>query len=205
VKRIVIATKNKGKVKEFQELFQQKGYEVISLLDLPNSPDIEETGTTFKENATLKAEGICSKINEPVIADDSGLSVDFLEGKPGVCSARYAGEEKNDLKNIEKVLLELRGVEPEERTARFHCALALAIPNKPTIVVEGTCEGIITSEPIGENGFGYDPIFFVKEKNKTMAQLPQEDKNKISHRANAISLLEKELSSGVILSSFNGQ
>jgi XTP/dITP diphosphohydrolase len=199
VKRIVIATKNKGKVREFQELFQEKGVEVISLFDLPNSPDIAETGATFKENAILKAEEICSQINELVIADDSGLSVDYLGGKPGVFSARYAGEEKNDQKNLEKVLLELDGVDPEKRTARFHCALALAIPNQQTIVVEGLCEGLITTEPIGEHGFGYDPIFFVKEKNKTMAQLPQIEKNKISHRANALSLLEKELQSEAIL------
>ncbi|WP_456278081.1 XTP/dITP diphosphatase [Bacillus sp. AK128] len=199
MKRIVIATKNKGKVKEFEYLFSKMGYEVISLLDLPHSPDIEETGTTFKENAILKAEGISSDLNEIVIADDSGLAIDFLEGKPGVYSARYAGEEKNDLRNMEKVLNELQGVPWEQRTARFHCALALAIPHKPTIVVEGVCGGTITTKAVGENGFGYDPIFFIQEKEKTMAELTKEEKNKISHRANALSLLQRELSTEDIL------
>ncbi|WP_246940973.1 XTP/dITP diphosphatase [Bacillus pinisoli] len=199
MKRIVVATKNKGKVREFQDLFQEKGYKVVSLLDLINAPDIEETGTTFKQNAILKAEGISSIINELVIADDSGLSIDYLGGKPGVYSARYAGEEKDDNKNVEKVLHEMVGVPAEERTARFHCALALAIPNQPTVVVEGTCEGRITEEAKGSNGFGYDPIFFVEEQQKTMAQLTKEEKNKISHRANALALLEKEIHSLDIL------
>ncbi|MBM6619785.1 XTP/dITP diphosphatase [Bacillus suaedaesalsae] len=191
MKQIIIATKNKGKVKDFEVLFKSKGYDVISLLDIQDSPDIDETGTTFKENAILKAEGIASIVNEIVIADDSGLAIDALEGRPGVMSARYAGEQKNDEDNIQKVLSELKG--ENNRRAAFHCALAMAIPSKPTVVVEGTCNGVIAEQPVGENGFGYDPIFFVHEKNKTMAQLTKEEKNTISHRADALKKLEVEL------------
>ena len=191
LKEIIIATKNKGKVKDFEVLLNDKGYQVSSLLDFPEIKDVEETGITFVENATLKAEEIAGVLNKMVIADDSGLSIDALEGRPGVYSARYAGEEKSDQANIEKVLNELEGVPTEDRTARFHCALALAIPNEKTLVVEGTCEGAITFKQEGDNGFGYDPIFFVKEQNKTMAQLTSAEKSKISHRGNALKKLEQ--------------
>jgi XTP/dITP diphosphohydrolase len=191
VKEVIIATKNAGKVKEFQTLFAEKEVEVKSLLDFENAPDVEETGETFAENAILKAETIANYLNKVVIADDSGLVVDALNGKPGVYSARYAGEHKNDKENIAKVLEELKGVPFEKRTARFHCALAVAIPRQRTVVVEGTCEGYIAEAPTGTNGFGYDPIFYVPEKQKTMAELSKEEKNKISHRANALKKLEK--------------
>jgi XTP/dITP diphosphohydrolase len=193
LRKVIVATKNAGKVQDFQHLLSKKGFEVVSLLDIPNIPDIEETGETFIENATLKAEAISSALNEIVIADDSGLSIDVLGGKPGVFSARYAGVQKSDNDNIHKVLHELEGVPFEERSARFHCALAFSIPGQPTIIVEGTCDGIITNEPAGNNGFGYDPIFFVKDKNKTMAQLSKEEKNEISHRANALEKLRKKI------------
>ncbi|HZG60736.1 MAG TPA: XTP/dITP diphosphatase [Anoxybacillus sp.] len=191
MKEVIIATKNAGKVKEFQTLFAEKEVEVKSLLDFENAPDVEETGETFAENAILKAEAIANYLNKVVIADDSGLVVDALDGKPGVYSARYAGEHKNDKDNIAKVLEELKGVPFEKRTARFHCALAVAIPHQRTVVVEGTCEGYIAEAPTGTNGFGYDPIFYVPEKQKTMAELSKEEKNKISHRANALKKLEK--------------
>ncbi|MFD1735986.1 XTP/dITP diphosphatase [Bacillus salitolerans] len=193
MKKVIVATKNRGKVQDFKQLFQRKGYEVISLLEIPSSPDIDETGTTFVQNAILKAEGISDILQTMVIADDSGLSIDALGGKPGIFSARYAGDHKNDEDNLNKVLKELHGVKEEDRTARFHCALALAVPGRDTITVEGTCEGFITEEPIGDNGFGYDPIFFVREKNKTMAQLTKEEKNEISHRANALRKLEETM------------
>lgn len=193
VEKIIIATKNEGKVKEFQSLFQNMGFEILSLLDIDDSPDIEETGNTFKENAILKAEGIANILNVMVIADDSGLSIDALGGKPGIFSARYAGLHKNDLDNMNQVLEELITVPMTDRTARFHCALALAIPFKQTVVVEGTCEGIITRKPVGENGFGYDPIFYIKEADKTMAELTKEEKNQISHRASALKKLSKKI------------
>lgn len=186
---ILIATKNKGKVKEFEALFAEKGIVVHSLLDFPNTIDVEESGSTFVENAKLKAETISKQFNKIVIADDSGLTVDALGGRPGVFSARYAGENKDDLANIEKVLSELKGIPFEKRTARFHCILAVAIPNEETKIFEGTCEGYITEEPAGESGFGYDPIFYVADKKQTMAQLSKNEKNEISHRANALKKL----------------
>jgi XTP/dITP diphosphohydrolase len=191
MKELIIASKNEGKVREFKEMLEPKGFKVLSLLDLNEAPDVEETGKTFDENAILKAETISNMLKKPVIADDSGLSIDALNGEPGVYSARYAGNEKNDEKNIEKVLEKLKGVPHEQRTARFQCVLALAIPGQKTITVEGVCEGIITKQPIGQNGFGYDPIFYVQEKGKTMAQLEKKEKNQISHRANALKKLEK--------------
>lgn len=193
LKQILIATKNIGKVNEFKALFSQMGIEVKSLLDFPEVTDVEETGSSFVENAVLKAEAISTQFNEIVIADDSGLTIDVLNGRPGIFSARYAGEEKNDQANNKKVLSELAGVPFKKRKAHFQCALAVAFPQKETITVEGVCDGYITEEPIGNNGFGYDPIFFIVEKNKTMAQLTKEEKNKISHRALALAKLSKML------------
>lgn len=190
MKEIMIATKNQGKVKEFRTLFMSRGVNVKSLADYPTIEDIEETGVTFAENAQIKAEEIAKKLHIPVIADDSGLSIDYLDGKPGVYSARYAGEHKSDLDNLNKVLEELKGVPKQKRTARFHCALALAIPGEKTQIVEGTCEGLITEQPVGDNGFGYDPIFYVPELEKTMAELSKDEKNKISHRGHALRKLD---------------
>lgn len=191
---MVIATKNKGKVKEFEALFERYGIKITSLLDINEPiPDIEETGTTFKENARLKAEGIAKVLNVPVVADDSGLAVDALEGRPGVYSARYAGEPTDDVKNYEKLLYEMKDVPDTERRARFICVLALAIPGKETIFTEGTCEGTIAHEPKGTNGFGYDPVFIPEGYDCTMAQLEQSEKNRISHRYHALLQLEEWL------------
>lgn len=187
---VLIATKNKGKAKEFESLFSPLGISVRTLLDYPDAPDVEETGTTFEENAILKAEEIATMTGSIVVADDSGLIVDELDGSPGVYSARYAGEEKNDEANIDKVLKEMADVPEEKRTARFYCALAVAGPGMDTITVAGTCEGSILRERRGSNGFGYDPIFFVPDKGKAMAELPAEEKNRISHRAEALSHLK---------------
>ncbi|WP_026693735.1 XTP/dITP diphosphatase [Peribacillus kribbensis] len=189
MKSVLIATKNKGKAAEFASLFESRGYKVLTLLDIPDSPDVEETGTTFEENAVIKAEAIAAIAGHFVVADDSGLAVDALDGRPGVYSARYAGEQKDDQANLEKVLGELKGIEAEKRTARFYCALALAVPSKETLTVSGTVEGSITEAPRGENGFGYDPIFEVNGLGKTMAELKSHEKNQISHRANALSKL----------------
>ncbi|MFV5316480.1 XTP/dITP diphosphatase [Priestia megaterium] len=189
MREIIIATKNAGKVKDFETLFSPKGFQVKSLLDFPEMEDVEETGVTFAENATLKAEAISFALNKPVIADDSGLAIDALNGEPGVYSARYAGENKDDNANIEKVLQKLNDVPFEKRTARFHCALAIAVPGKRTEIVEGTCEGHILEKKRGENGFGYDPIFFVEKWRCSMAELSKEQKNQISHRANALKKL----------------
>lgn len=195
MKEVIIATKNPGKAREFEHIFAPRGIAVRTLLDYPEIKDVEETGTTFEENAALKAEAVSQQLNKMVIGDDSGLIVDALEGRPGIYSARYAGESKNDQKNLEKVLEELKGVPEENRTARFYCALAVALPGKATITVAGTCEGRILKQPKGNNGFGYDPVFYVPEKSRAMAELSSEEKNKISHRANALKKLEGMLDS----------
>lgn len=190
MKEIIIATKNPGKAKEFEALLTPMGFRVQSLLDYPDSIDVEETGTSFKENAILKAEAISKHYQRMTIADDSGLAIDYLGGKPGIFSARYGGPAKDDQANIKKVLEDLSEVNAlEDRSARFICALALSIPDQKTKTVEGTCEGYIAKEPQGENGFGYDPIFIVKDRDETMANLPKEEKNRISHRADALKKL----------------
>lgn len=190
---VIIATKNKGKAKEFEALFNEKGFAIKTLLDFPELDDVEETGITFNENALLKAETIAEKLNTLVLADDSGLIVEALYGQPGVYSARYAGEEKNDAKNNAKLLNELADTPSDKRQAAFHCSLALAEPGKESLVIEGQVKGRIADVPRGTHGFGYDPLFYIPEKNKTMAELSQEEKNKISHRAVALQKLSKEL------------
>ena len=190
---IIIATKNAGKAKDFERILKAYGVEVKTLLDFPSIEDVEETGKTFEENAIIKAEAISKKLNRMVIADDSGVMVDALDGKPGVYSARYAGEDKDDEANNDKVLKELADIPEKNRTARFYCAIAIAIPEKSTITVNGTCEGSILFERRGTNGFGYDPIFFVTSLEKSMAELTPEEKNQISHRANAMKKLESQL------------
>ena len=192
MKQVVIATKNKGKAKDFEALFQPLGFEVVTMFDVAPDMEIEETGTTFEENAVLKAETLAKELNMIVIADDSGLAVDALDGAPGVYSARYAGDH-DDEANIVKVLEKLAGVPEEKRTARFMCALAIAGPKMDTTTVFGTCEGVILEEKRGTNGFGYDPIFFVPELGRAMAELTPEEKGAISHRGNAIRKLAQAL------------
>ncbi|MBM7620498.1 XTP/dITP diphosphohydrolase [Bacillus tianshenii] len=192
MQEIIIATNNPGKVKEFQTIFEPKGIKVKSLADFPEVSEVEETGTTFEENALLKASALAEHLGKTVLADDSGLEVDALNGEPGVYSARYAGTDKNDRENYLKVLTKLENVPDEKRTARFVCVLAVVQPSGKKHTVRGTCEGRIAHQPIGENGFGYDPVFFVEEKGLTMAQLTKEEKSEISHRGNAIKLLTKQ-------------
>ncbi|WP_100408209.1 XTP/dITP diphosphatase [Bacillus solitudinis] len=189
---IIIATKNIGKVNEFVQLFSEFNVKVRSLLDYPEIPDIIEDGQTFADNAVKKAETISQVFGQTVIADDSGLIVDALDGRPGVYSARYAGGEKNDVANNEKVLKELIDIPDSDRNARFFCAIAVANPLIKTKVFEGICEGYITREARGDNGFGYDPIMFLPEIGKTMAELSSEEKNKLSHRSAALRKLLEE-------------
>ncbi|UTE74179.1 XTP/dITP diphosphatase [Rossellomorea marisflavi] len=193
-KNVIIATKNRGKAKEFELMFKPYGYEVQTLLDLPHIEDVEETGVTFEENAILKAETVAKELDCLVISDDSGLSIDALDGRPGVYSARYAGEAKSDEANMEKVLAELEGVDEANRTARFYCVLAIAGPGRKTETVNGTCEGVILEEKRGNNGFGYDPIFFVPSLGKAMAELTPDEKRGISHRGHALDQLRERLS-----------
>ncbi|HEY8364490.1 MAG TPA: XTP/dITP diphosphatase [Haloplasmataceae bacterium] len=192
MKTIYLATKNKGKIREFETFFSQFNYHVKSLLDLDNNIEIEETGLTFQENALIKARTLCKYINEPVLADDSGLEVRVLNNEPGVNSARYAGIHGNDELNNQKLLEKLRDY-PNRREARFVCVLALVYPNGKEIIVEGDCHGIILNEKRGTNGFGYDPLFFIPELKKTYAELTSSEKMSISHRGKALKELEKVL------------
>lgn len=187
---LIIATKNAGKAKEFQQFFAQLHIRVKSLLDFDDLPDVEETGTTFAENARLKAETIAELLDMPVLADDSGLEIDALQGRPGIYSARYAGEDKDDEANIRKVLEEMQSVPMEKRTARFVCVLALAEKGKETVITEGYCEGKIALHPAGENGFGYDPIFIPEGYTNTLAELNPSVKQEISHRRHAMDQLQ---------------
>ena len=190
-KTIVIATRNPGKAKEFAALFAKEGYQIKTLLDYPDLPDVEETGTTFEENARLKAETIAQLLQQPVLADDSGLVVDALNGMPGIFSARFAGERKSDAANNARLLHELTNVPDEQRTAHFHCTLVFAAPQKESLVVEADWDGRIARIPQGDNGFGYDPLFIVPGYDKTSAELTSEEKNKISHRGMAVKELER--------------
>ncbi|QQK77151.1 XTP/dITP diphosphatase [Salicibibacter cibarius] len=190
MKSIVLATTNEGKRKELETLLAGAAT-VYSLRDYPDCPEIEETGETFVANARIKAEYVAEYTGLPALADDSGLAVDALEGAPGVYSARFAGENKDDEKNNEKLLRSLAEVPREERTARFICALVYKDPNGDSIEVEGTCEGEIASEPKGTNGFGYDPLMYIPELQKTLAELSSEEKNHISHRSKALQKLKE--------------
>lgn len=192
MKQVVIATKNKGKAKDFEALFGPFGYEVVTMFEVAPDVEIEETGKTFEENAILKAETLANMLGQIVIADDSGLAIDALNGEPGVYSARYAGDH-DDEANMVKVLENMKDVPEEKRTARFCCALAIAGPNMETKTVFGTCEGVIAHEKKGTNGFGYDPIFYVPALEKHMAELSAEEKGAISHRGNAIRKLALQL------------
>ncbi|WP_125771743.1 XTP/dITP diphosphatase [Companilactobacillus furfuricola] len=199
MQEIIIATKNPNKAKEFKKIFDTERFEIKTLLDFPDFPDIKETGTTFEENATIKAHAVMDKYQLPTIADDSGLSVDALFGQPGVRSARYAGDH-NDAANNAKLLSEIGGTPEEKRTAKFITVLVFANPNNPTdLVVSGEVKGRIAMFPKGDDGFGYDPLFYVPEKGKTMAEMTLDEKNSISHRGNAIRELEKKWQDWIIL------
>ncbi|HAR6576342.1 TPA: XTP/dITP diphosphatase [Staphylococcus pseudintermedius] len=183
---IVIASSNQGKINDFKVIFSEDN--VIGINEMIQDFDVEETGTTFEENARLKSEVAAKLLNATVIADDSGLEVAALNGEPGVYSARYAGVQKSDEANIEKVL---KGLENEEnRAARFVCVISMTTATGETTTFKGTVEGEITLSQIGENGFGYDPIFLIPERQKTMAQLTAEEKSEISHRRKAIDQLK---------------
>ena len=197
MRKILVASTNPGKLKELREMLGGD-IEWVGLSDFPNVGEIEEDGKTFAENARKKAIGYAKTTGLWTLADDSGLVIDALGGQPGVKSARFSGDKEAsrgllDHKNMAKVLTLLQGVPKEKRTARFMCCLCLASPEKVLIETEGKLEGVITNEQAGENGFGYDPIFFVPGLNKTVAQMTSEEKNAISHRGNAIRSLKIRL------------
>lgn len=190
---IIIATKNEGKAKEFKKLFNRYGYQIKTLLDFPEIEDVPETGSTFTENAYQKASAISKKLNTIVLADDSGIEVDALDGKPGIYSARFSGEHGNDAANNKRLLSELEGLPAEERKANFHCSLVMLGPDREPLSVEGNVYGRILKEEQGAHGFGYDPLFYMEDLDKTMAELTSEEKNAISHRAKALAKLEEQL------------
>jgi len=187
--KLVIATRNAHKLEEIRAIFNFQGLELSSALDFPTIPDTVEDRDTFEGNAIKKARELCAATGLPCIADDSGLEVDALGGSPGVYSARYAGEPCDDAANNQKLLRELTG--KESRRARFVTALALCRPGKEPVTVKGTCEGVIVETPRGTSGFGYDPLFVPDGYNESFAELPASTKNKISHRANALSKASK--------------
>lgn len=191
---IVLASSNAHKVSEIKAIFKEMGFDVVSLDAVGlGDIDIEETGATFEENAKIKALAIHERLGGYTLADDSGLEVDALGGAPGVYSARYAGEPKDDHRNNEKLLAALCDVPEHERTGRFVTALCMIFPDGKEVSVRGTVEGIIAKAPKGTNGFGYDPLFLVPTLNKTFAELSSEEKNTISHRAHALQALKERL------------
>lgn len=190
--KVLIATTNQGKVKEFRQILEPLGFEPVSLKDMGISADVEENGETFEENAHIKAAAYRKLTDMPVIADDSGLEVEFLDGAPGIYSARYAGENATDKERCEKVLEEMQGVEQPLRNARFVCAIYFIKDENTEYCATGTLDGFIGEEPNGGNGFGYDPIFMVDE-DTSVAMLEAEEKNRISHRANALKELARQL------------
>ena len=191
--RIIFATGNAGKMREIREIMADMDMEICSMKEAGISLDIEENGTTFEENAQIKAKAVAACTKDIVLADDSGLEVDYLNKEPGVYSARYLGEDTSyDIKNNHIIDL-LAGVPDDQRTARFVCAIACAFPDGRTITVRGVIEGRIGYEQKGENGFGYDPIFYVPEFGCTTAELSSEDKNKVSHRGKALTAMYEEL------------
>ncbi len=189
--RLVIATGNRNKIREIQDKFSGiEGLALVPLSDYPDPPEVIEDGTTFLENAGKKAAEIAAFAGLPAMADDSGLVVDALGGRPGIRSARYGGESADDTVRNRKILEEMSGVPFERRTARFVCVIAVVFPDGRNFFTEGTCEGVITESMKGSHGFGYDPIFFLPDRGSTMAELPLDEKNKISHRAKALEAMK---------------
>ena len=193
MKKIIFATGNQNKMREIREIYEDLGYEILSMKEAGISVDIVEDGKTFEENALFKARAFADQVDDFVLADDSGLEIDYLNKEPGIYSARYMGEDTSyDIKNA-NLIERLDGVPKEKRTARFVCAVAAVFPDGSEKVVRGTIEGYIGWEPEGENGFGYDPIFYVDAYGCSTAAMSREEKNAISHRGNALRKMKEEL------------
>lgn len=199
MKKIIFASNNEGKIKEVKQICSDMNVEIISMKEAGIELDIEENATTFEENALIKAEAIMKVTGQITIADDSGLEVDYLGGEPGVYSARYMGHDTPyDIKN-QAIIDRLKGVEEKDRTARFVCAMAAVFPDGRHFTTRGTMEGIIGYEIKGSNGFGYDPIVYLPQYQKTSAELSPEEKNKISHRGEALEKLKNQLTEYISL------
>lgn len=188
---IVLATRNKNKVKEFREMLKGYDIDLRSLDDFGPIPEVVEDGATFDDNAYKKALHTAKILGIPAIADDSGLAVDALNGRPGVYSARYAGPDATDEENCNKLLKEMAGM--KNRKASFHCVISIAIPSGPALTYEGACSGIILEEKRGTSGFGYDPLFYFEQFDKTFAELSMAEKNSVSHRGKALAEFRDEL------------
>jgi XTP/dITP diphosphohydrolase len=197
LKKIVFASRNRGKIREIRSMLAGSGIDVLSLEDYPDHPEIREDGKSFLENALKKAKTVSEATGETVLADDSGLEVDALDGAPGIYSARYAGDDADDEKNILKLLNDLKGFPSGRRNSAFRCVLVLYRPDATYDFFEGRWEGRITQTPVGESGFGYDPVFFLPEMGVTVAQLTPEVKNRISHRAQAFTKLREHLQKSI--------
>lgn len=193
MKRIIFATGNAGKMKEIKEILSDLDAEVLSMKEAGIAVEIEENGTTFEENATIKAKAVAQESSDIVLADDSGLEIDYLNKEPGIYSARYLGEDTSYQIKNQVILDRLAGVPKEKRTARFVCAIAAALPDGQVLVTRETVEGYIGEQPAGENGFGYDPIFYVDEYGCSTAELSEEQKNEISHRGKALRAMKEKL------------
>lgn len=193
MKKLIFATGNENKMKEIRMILGDLDYEILSMKEADITADIVEDGKTFEENAIIKATEICKISNCVVLADDSGLEVDYMDKMPGIYSARWMGEDTSYRVKNKAIVDKLEGVPEEKRTARFVCAIAAAFPDGTVVTRRGTIEGIIGYEERGENGFGYDPIFFLPEYGKTTAELSPEEKNRISHRGRALELIKEEL------------
>ena len=191
--KLLLATNNRAKVKEYARLLQGIPYRIVSLEDVNITEQVDETGTSFEENATLKAKRYAELSGLITIADDSGLEVDALGGEPGVRSARYAGEGASDKERIDFLLKKLVDVPWEKRHAQFRCVIAIAYTNGKVQICQGQCRGVLTFKPLGDNGFGYDPVFYLPDLHKTMAELSMSEKNAISHRGQAADEARKAL------------
>jgi XTP/dITP diphosphohydrolase len=183
--KLLLATNNKGKVREYKHMLKDLPFVLVSLAELGINTEVDEVGKTLEENARLKATTLARESQLLTLADDSGLEVDALGGEPGRLSARYAGEGASDRDRVEYLLSRLKDVPEEKRAARFRCVIALAQPDGEVELCQGECKGVIALEPRGEAGFGYDPIFYLPELGKTMAELTLEEKNRVSHRGQA--------------------
>jgi XTP/dITP diphosphohydrolase len=190
---LVLATRNQGKIREIEKVLDLPGLSIRSLKDFRDVPEVVEDGRTFLENAIKKAQACSQTTGQAALADDSGLEVSCLKGAPGIYSARFSGPEAKDQDNNQKLLSLLEGVPEVERTARFVCQMVLYLPDGTWIQTEGFCPGIIATAPRGEHGFGYDPVFYLPAFGKTMAELPLEEKNRISHRARALQKIRVHL------------
>jgi XTP/dITP diphosphohydrolase len=199
--KLLLATNNRGKVEEYRSLLQDLPVRLVTPVEIGISLDIDESGSTYEDNARLKAETLAKASNIVSLADDSGLEVDFLGGEPGIRSARYAGEVASDADRVKFLLNKLQGVPWNRRTARFRCVIALAVPDGRTGFCSGICEGIIALAPQGNLGFGYDPVFYFPELDRTMAELTMEIKNSVSHRGRAAAQVPEALKKlGVVIS-----